>query len=77
MEKKTKLPREAGEHTSCCRATERNLADNNGQQQLIYLVVEQNIVVEILVAETPHELWLREGVSIRKGFSSLLGTAAL
>ena len=56
MEKKTKLPQEAGERTSCCRATERNLADNKGQQQMLYLVVEQNIVVEILVAETPHEL---------------------
>ena len=77
MEKKTKLPQEAGEHTSCCRATARNLADNKGQQQLIYLVVEQNIVVEILVAETPHKLRLKEGVSTRKEFSSLLGTAAL
>ena len=45
----------------------------------IYLVVEENIVIEVLVAETPHKLCGKERMLRQEGRNSLPipGTAAL
>ena len=51
-------PQEEGEHTSCCRATERNINQSMSFGKG-HLVVEQDIVVQILVAEAPHKLCKR------------------